>query len=319
VWRREEGGPRLCYDGLGLREEIMILVGRLRTVAWALLGALSLLGARSQEKSRDLLPGGPGRPGWKLVWSDEFDTDGAPDPKKWTYEEGFVRNGEKQFYTVDRRENARVEKGNLVIEGRKEHYTSPKPGPGGKPHTAEYTSASLTTAKSASFTYGRIEARAKIPHGRGTWPALWMLGINIGQVGWPKCGEIDILENVGFDPDGIHTTVHTEAYNHPKKTQKGKRTERPKPYDAFHVYAIEWTKEKIDFYFDEEKVFTFENEGKGEATWPFDKPQYLILNFAIGGAWGGQKGIDETIFPQQFLIDYVRVYEAAAGDAKKPK
>jgi beta-glucanase (GH16 family) len=240
----------------------------------------------------------PDRPGWKLVWSDEFDKDGAPDPKKWTYEEGFVRNRELQYYTVDRRENARVEKGNLVIEGRKEKYK-----------TAEYTAASLTTLKSASWTYGRIEVRAKIPKGRGTWPALWTLGTNMKDVGWPKCGEIDILETVGFDPDGIHTTIHTEAYNHQKKTQKGRRTEHPKPYDAFHLYAIEWTKQKIDFFYDEEKIFTFENEGKGEAAWPFDKPQYLLLNFAIGGEWGGQKGVDDTIFPQQYLIDYVRVYE----------
>ena len=251
---------------------------------------------------------GAERPGWKLAWSDEFDKDGAPDPAKWTYEEGFVRNREQQYYTVDRRENARVEKGNLVIEGRKEHYTGTKAG---KPVTAEYTSASLTTLKSASWTYGRIEVRAKIPKGRGTWPAVWTLGVNMKEVGWPKCGEIDILETVGFDPDGVHTTIHTEAYNHQKKTQKGLRTERPKPCEAFHVYAIEWTKEKIDFFYDADRIFTFDNEGKGEAAWPFDKPQYLLLNFAIGGEWGGQKGVDESVFPQQYLIDYVRVYAKA--------
>src|SRR5439155_16590829 len=114
-------------------------------------------------------------------------------------------------------------------------------------------SASLTTLKSASWTYGRIEVRAKIPKGRGTWPAVWTLGVNMKEVGWPKCGEIDILETVGFDPDGIHTTIHTEAYNHQKQTQKGHRTERPKPFEAFHLYAIEWTKEKIDFFYDEDK------------------------------------------------------------------
>ena len=259
----------------------------------------------------------PPRVEWELVWSDEFDQDGAPDPRKWTYEEGFVRNREAQYYTVDRRENARVEKGNLVLEARKEHYVSPGTGRGGKPVTAEYTSASLTTANSASWTYGRIEVRARIPEGRGTWPAVWMLGTNMPQVGWPRCGEIDILENVGFDPNGIHTTVHTEAYNHTKGTGKGRRTERPKPSSAFHVYAIEWTKEKIDFFFDTDKLFTVENEGKGEAAWPFDKPQYLLLNFAVGGEWGGQKGIDESIFPQQFLVDYVRVYRAAGAKQEK--
>jgi beta-glucanase (GH16 family) len=260
------------------------------------IGVLLLLGAAPQAE----------RPGWKLVWSDEFDKDGAPDPKKWTYEAGFVRNGELQYYTVDRRENARVEKGNLVIEGRKEEFT------GTKGEKAHYTAASLTTAKSASWTYGRIEVRAKIPKGRGTWPAIWTLGTNLPTAGWPTCGEIDILETVGFDPDGIHTTIHTDAYNHQKKTQKARRTERAKPYDAFHVYALEWTKEKLDFYFDEDKIFTFENEGKGEAVWPFDKPQYLLLNFAIGGEWGGQKGVDDSVFPQQYLIDYVRVYEKAS-------
>lgn len=264
---------------------------------WGAVGLLILLGAAPEPQAR---------PGWTLVWSDEFDKDGAPDPKKWTYEEGFVRNRELQYYTVNRRENARVEKGNLVIEGRKERYTD------AKGVAAEYTAACLTTQKSASWTYGRLEVRAKIPRGRGTWPAIWTLGTNIGEAGWPKCGELDILEVVGFDPDGIHTTIHTEAYNHQKRTQKAKRTEHRNPHDAFHLYAIEWTKEKIDFFFDEDKVFTFENEGKGEAVWPFDKPQYLLLNFAIGGEWGGQKGVDDSVFPQQYLIDYVRVYEQAA-------
>jgi len=274
-----------------------------------LLGILILFGsAFAAEQNAKPEKKNAERPGWKLVWSDEFDYEGAPDPKKWSYEVGFVRNGEAQYYTNDRRENARVENGMLVIEGRKEHYTAPA-GADGKAQTSEYTSASLTTVKSASWTYGRIEVRAKIPTGRGTWPAIWTLGTNIGTAGWPKCGEIDILENVGFDPDGIHTTIHTAAYNHVKKTQKGHRVEKPKPYADFHVYAIEWTKDKIDFFFDDEKTFTTENEGKGEEAWPFDKPQYLLLNFAIGGGWGGAKGIDESIFPQKFLIDYVRVYE----------
>jgi beta-glucanase (GH16 family) len=255
-------------------------------------------------------------PGWKLVWSDEFDTDGAPDPKKWGYETGYVRNGELQYYTDARSENARVEKGVLVIEGRKEKFANPKYEANAKgdwnktKEFADYTSASLTTEKTASWTYGRVEVRAKIPTGRGTWPAIWMLGTNIHEAGWPKCGEIDILENVGFDPNGIHTTVHTDAYNHVKNTAKGHRTELKIPFDDFHVYAIEWTKKEITFLLDDQKVFAFENDGKGDvATWPYDKPQYLILNFAIGGGWGGVKGIDDSIFPQKFLIDYVRVYQ----------
>ena len=251
-------------------------------------------------------------PGWKLVFSDEFDTDGAPDPKKWGYEVGFVRNGELQYYTDARSENARVEKGNLVIEARKEKFPNPKFDPKQKDakEFADYTAASLTTEKSASWTYGRVEVRAKIPAGRGTWPAIWMLGTNIHEVGWPRCGEIDILENVGFDPNGIHTTVHTDAFNHTKGTAKGHRTEVNKPFDDFHVYGIEWSKKEIVFLLDDQKVFSFENDGKGDAaTWPYDKPEYLILNFAIGGGWGGQKGVDDAIFPQKFLIDYVRVYQ----------
>ncbi|HEY3319430.1 MAG TPA: glycoside hydrolase family 16 protein [Planctomycetota bacterium] len=259
---------------------------------------------------------GAEKPGWKLVWADEFDTDGAPDAKKWAYEVGFVRNHELQFYTQDRRENARVENGNLVIEARKEKFKNPKYSPDAKKDDwnkgkefADYTAASLNTHGIVSWTYGRVEVRAKLPQGKGTWPAIWMLGDCRGKVPWPKCGEIDIMEYVGFDPDGIHTTVHTGAYNHVKKTQKGKRTTIKAPYDDFHVYAIEWTKEAIDFLVDETKVFTFKNEGSGEDAWPFDKPHYLLLNFAVGGAWGAAKGIDESIFPQKYLIDYVRVYE----------
>ncbi|HYF49378.1 MAG TPA: glycoside hydrolase family 16 protein [Planctomycetota bacterium] len=279
------------------------------TNAFLVFGIALLCGATLAADSAE-------RPGWKLVFSDEFDKDGAPDLKKWKYEVGFLRNGEAQYYTNDRRENVRVEGGNLVIEGRKEEFKNPnfKEGAKGdwnqtKP-SAEYTSGSVHTHSSFTFTYGRVDVRAKIPTGRGTWPAIWTLGANIHQVGWPKCGEIDILENVGYDPDGIHVNVHTEAYNHVKKTGKGKRVEVKRPFDDFHLYSIEWTDKKIDFLLDDKVIFTYENDGKKDVdTWPFDKPQYLILNFAIGGGWGGQKGIDDAIFPQKFLIDYVRIYQ----------
>ena len=261
------------------------------------------------------------RPGWRLVWSDEFDYEGLPDPKKWKYETGFVRNHELQYYTEGRSENARVENGMLVIEARKEHFPNPKydktaaKGDWNKTHEfAEYTAASLNTASTASWTYGRVEVRAKLPKGKGTWPAIWMLG---KKGGWPKCGEIDIMENVGFDPDGIHTTIHTaQVSNHAKHTAKGHRTTVPHPYDDFHVYAVEWTEKVITFFVDENKVFAFENNSTAEDAWPFDKPQYLLLNFAFGGEWGGAKGVDETIFPQKFFIDYVRVYEAAEKAVK---
>lgn len=236
---------------------------------------------------------------WELAWADEFDGEGLPDPEKWDYEEGFIRNNEAQYYTRARLENVRLEGGNLVIEARKEAFQG-----------AEITSASLVTRGKAEFTYGRIEVRAQLPTGRGTWPAIWMLGINIDEVGWPACGEIDIMENVGFEPDTIYANIHTQAYNHVKKTNKGASLRVERPYEAFHVYAVDWFPDHLDFYVDDLKYFTFWNENSGWETWPYDKPHYLIVNLAIGGSWGGQQGVDEMIFPQKFLIDYVRVYQA---------
>ncbi|MHC4120264.1 MAG: DUF3472 domain-containing protein [Planctomycetota bacterium] len=235
---------------------------------------------------------------WEPVWADEFNYEGLADESKWSYETGFVRNREKQYYTKARRENARVEGGTLIIESRKEKYEG-----------GQYTSASLHTWHKAEWLYGRVEVRAKLPTGKGMWPAIWMLGTNRRQVGWPACGEIDIMENVGYDPDVIHANVHTKAYNHKKKTNKGSKIKGERPYEQYHIYAIEWSEDKIDFFFDDQKYFTFENEGMGNDVWPFDKPHYLILNAAIGGSWGGQKGIDDAIFPQKFYIDYVRVFK----------
>lgn len=253
-----------------------------------------------------LLPFGSARPErpptaeWERVWGDEFNYEGLPDSSKWTYEEGRVRNEEAQYYTRARSQNARVENGTLVIEARKEAYRG-----------ADYTSASVTTQGKASWRYGRIEVRAQLPGGRGLWPAIWTLGTNIEAVGWPACGEIDIVEYVGFNPDSIHANVHTAAFNHVDGTGKGASTFVADPQAAFHTYAIEWSEDRIDFFVDDEKYFTFENTGGGPAEWPFDRPQYLILNAAVGGSWGGTEGIDDRIFPQQYRIDYVRVYKRA--------
>lgn len=235
---------------------------------------------------------------WKLIWSDEFDTTGLVDFSKWSYEVGKIRNRESQYYTEARKENARIEEGCLVIESRKEDYQD-----------AQYTSASVHTQNKVHFLYGRIEIRAQIPTGRGMWPAIWMLGMNHGTVRWPECGEIDIMENVGFDPDVIHANVHTKDFNHNKGNGRGNQIKAEAPYQDFHIYTIEWFPDRIDFYFDNSKYFTIKNDGTGKGSWPFDEPHYLILNSAIGGAWGGQKGIDDSIFPQLFKIDYVRVYK----------
>ena len=264
---------------------------------------------------------------WKLVWSDEFEKAGLPDTTKWGYETGFIRNDEKQFYTETRKENARVEDGNLIIEARKERWKNPAfdseakgSGRGRRgPEFADYTSASLTTRGKAAWKQGKIEVRAKLPSGRGTWPAIWTLGTNIREVGWPTCGEIDIMEFVGYEPGVIHANIHTQKYNHVKKTGKGDKINVPDASEAFHVYSVEWDAEKMDFSVDGKKYFTYRNEGTGSDVWPYDKDQYLILNLAIGGAWGGQKGIDDSVFPQRYLIDYVRVYQKPAGGGAKAR
>jgi beta-glucanase (GH16 family) len=235
---------------------------------------------------------------WKLVWSDEFDRGKVPNPKNWNYEKGFVRNGEAQFYTADRRENARIEGGRLVIEARKDNWQGNR-----------ISSASLTTSGKRSFLYGRIEARAKIPTGRGTWPAVWMLGENIGSVGWPKCGEIDILENVGYEPRRIHANIHVDAYNHTKGTGKGNNIDGGEPWKQFHTYAVEWYPDRMEFFYDDLRYFVYRKERSDPAVWPFDQPHFLILNLAIGGAWGGNKGIDEALLPHRYEIDYVRHYQ----------
>jgi beta-glucanase (GH16 family) len=248
---------------------------------------------------------------WQLVWSDEFDYKGLPDSTKWDYEEGFVRNLEMQYYTRAQKKNTRVEKGVLVIEGRKEQILNPKYKAGSdswieKREFGYYTSASLITKNKASWTYGRIEVRAKLPHGKGVWPAIWTLGANRAKVPWPASGEIDIMEFVGKDPNRVHATVHCGADGKPRS--QGGKFQTEQPWADFHVYAIEWYHDRIDFYFDDHKYFTYsmDDAGKGEDN-PFRKPQYLLINLALGGGWAGD--IDDSILPQKYLIDYVRVYQ----------
>lgn len=190
--------------------------------------------------------------GWKLVWSDEFDKTGPPDPAKWGCENGFIRNDEAQYYTRERPENARVEDGSLVIEARKERFRNPLSDPAGtksgdwnhRHMFAGYTSASLTTQGKASWTYGRIEVRAKLPAGRGVWPAIWTMGTNITDVDWPRCGEIDIMENVGFEPGIINVNVHALKVQH----YEGNTIKIPDASNAFHVYALEWGADQMDFF-----------------------------------------------------------------------
>ena len=273
------------------------------TTASLVLGAaIVLVAALPLHAGRD----GSQEPAWRPVWSDEFDTPGLPDPAKWSYDVGGHGwgNRELQFYTESRRENARVEDGRLIIEARREDWE-------GRP----YTSARLNSK--ASWTYGRIDVRAKLPRGRGTWPAIWMLPVRgeYGKGGWPDNGEVDIMEHVGFDPGVIHGTIHSRAYNHVDRTQRGKSTTVADAEDAFHVYSVVWTPQSIAVSVDNVSYFSFDNERLSNAQadwrqWPFDKDFRILLNVAVGGNWGGQKGVDESIWPQRFAIDYVRVSQA---------
>jgi beta-glucanase (GH16 family) len=238
---------------------------------------------------------------WEMVWSDEFNDEGLPDKTKWSYEEGFIRNEESQYYTRDRLENARVEHGMLVIECRKENFTPKDHAP------VKYTSASLTTRGLASWRYGRVEVRARLPKGKGVWPAIWTLGTDFPKVAWPACGEIDIMELVGKEPNHIYGTLHYPLKSGKDADDHG-MLETNNPSDDFHIYSVEWTENRVDFFFDGKKYHTanFDKAGEGGNN-PFRQPHFLMLNFALGGLWGGP--IDDAMLPQQFLIDYVRVYQ----------
>jgi beta-glucanase (GH16 family) len=240
--------------------------------------------------------------GWQLVWADEFNYIGLPDSNKWGYDVGGHGwgNQELQFYTSHRTKNARVENGILIIEAFKEKWEA-----------NDYTSARLVSRGKGDWTYGRFEIKAILPHGRGTWPAIWMLPTQwaYGNGGWPDNGEIDIMEHVGYDPGWVHGSIHTKAYYWQINTQKTAKIYVPDAEVAFHVYAMEWTPEKIEIFIDSTKYFSFSNEHKGWEVWPFDKDFHLLLNIAVGGGWGGQKGVDDSIFPQKMEVDYVRVFK----------
>jgi len=236
---------------------------------------------------------------WKLVWSDEFNYTGLPDSTKWNYDVGGEGwgNNELQYYTSKKLSNARAAGGRLVIEAHKE-----------KQGNNNYTSARLVTKGKGDWKYGRIEVKAKLPKGRGTWPAIWMLA-STSPLKWPDDGEIDIMEHVGFHQGYVHASVHCKKYNHVIHTQKTDTLQVPDCSTAFHVYALEWTAETTSIFVDKKKYFTFKNEHTGHDAWPFDQPFHLLLNIAVGGNWGAQKGVDEKIWPQRLEVDYVRVYQ----------
>lgn len=261
---------------------------------------------------------------WELVWSDEFEYEGLPDETKWSYESGFVRGFESQFYTVSRAENAYVKNGYLTILAKREKFSNPffvsssshlskaklKYGDKIPNHVrnqidslAFYTSASLTTLGKVSWTYGKIQIRAKFPRGAGVWPAIWMLGENRAKVGWPECGEIDIVEYKGIKPRRLYASAH---YVDPKNAERVLKNQfrdvDSPPYQDFHIYSIEWDETQIKFFYDDINYHSIDND-----TDTFKKPFYLLINLALGGKFGGV--IDNRIFPQKFVIDYVRVYQ----------
>lgn len=234
----------------------------------------------------------------KLLWSDEFNYRGLPDSSKWDYEEGHIRNYEKQFYTRKRLKNAHVRGGKLIIETRKEKY-----------ERADYTSASINTYGKQSFVGDfRIEVRAKLPFGKGIWPAIWMMGINRFTEGYPQCSEIDIMEFVGHKPNTIHGTVHwLDSTGTRRKTKsKGAQLQFNDLRSRYHVYGFERRGKMITLFVDDKRYFKFTVP---ESAYPssFTSPVYLLINTAIGGTWGGE--IDNSILPQKFFIDYVRVFD----------
>jgi beta-glucanase (GH16 family) len=264
-------------------------------------------------------PTGPGIPaiseaggiprGFNLIWADEFDVAGLPDPGKWSYDiernaAGWYNN-ELQYYGHSRPLNSRVEGGMLAITARREDLsTAGLPDFGGQ----RYSSARLITRGKAEWTYGFIEVRAKLPCGLGTWPAIWMLS-SPPQSRWPDDGEIDIMEHVGFDPGTVHATAHTGAYNHMRGNQRTATTRIPDACREFHRYQLNWTAERISVGVDDRYYYQYSNDHSDNSAWPFDSPQFLILNIAVGGDWGGQKGVDDSVFPVQMVVDYVRVYQ----------
>jgi beta-glucanase (GH16 family) len=271
-----------------------------------LLIVLLVSGLASAQAS----PASPSSAQWTLVWSDEFNgPDGSVvDASKWVTETGGNGwgNDELEYYT-SRPQNAYQQNGNLVIKVLQEKYT------GSDGVTRNYTSARLKTLGKFSQTYGRFEARIKIPRGQGIWPAFWMLGNDVDKPGWPDCGEIDIMENIGKEPALVHGTIHGPGYSGANSIGGAYGVPGgPAIADNFHLFAVEWEPNAIRFYVDEHLYTTRTpaDLSKG-AKWVYDHPFFLLLNVAVGGSWPGNPDASST-FPQAMLVDYVRVYRRGA-------
>ena len=232
------------------------------------------------------------------TWQDDFSTGTAPDPSKWNFEVGGGGwgNNELQYYTPGA--NSSIAGGNLIITAKKENVSG-----------REYTSSRMITKGKGDWLYGRMEVRAKLPKGRGTWPAIWMFPTESTYGNWPASGEIDIMEHVGYDANNVHFTVHNAAYNFMRGNQKGAAKIIPSATDNFHNYRVDWTPFSIKGFIDGEQYFEYVNANNGYTSWPYDKKFFLILNIAVGGDWGGVQGVDNTVFPATLMIDYVKYYK----------
>lgn len=249
-------------------------------------------------------------PDYQLIWQDEFDGSKLDESKWHPVQHGFVDNGELQFYT-DRESNIRVEDGYLWLTAIEEEYTGTGPWMGGQYKTSQFTSGKVQGQGKISFRYGKFEARMKLPRGAGTWPAFWMLGNNIPSAGWPRCGEIDIMEHAHI-LNNIGAAIHTESYNHMIGTQRTGGIAIDDYDTDFHVYGVEWTPQKLSFYLDDQNFLTLTKLelGDSEAEWPFDQPFWMILNLAVGGSWGGDPSGGD--YPYSLQVDWVRVYQDQA-------
>jgi beta-glucanase (GH16 family) len=272
------------------------------TLAFAALATFSSGCQLAQgEPERSSIPSG-----YSLVWADEFDGSGLPDFKKWGFDTRGNRelwwHNERQYYAAGRRENSRQENGKLIIETRKEQL-SREPDWAGQ----EYSSARLITEGRASWRYGFFDIRAKLPCGRGSWPAIWLLS---DRGYWPKNGEIDIMEHVGHEPNRIHATLHNSV------TERGGGRLTGSSYitDAcgkFYNYQMDWRADSITFFVDGKEIYTAKKPADARyEDWPYDHKFHLLINVAVGGAWGNAKGIDPNAFPTRMEVDYVRVYQA---------
>lgn len=287
-----------------------------RTVSFSAIAAMLILasscgshGKQSGSKSLENQNGESAQSAWHLVWQDEFNgkSGSTPDSAKWTYDTGGNGwgNQELEFYTDSRKNSYLDGKGHLIIKAVKELN-----------FRDTYTSARLKTQGLFAQKYGKVEARIKIPYGQGIWPAFWMLGSNISEVGWPKSGEIDIVENIGKEPSIIHGTAHGPGSSGeygigaPYTLSDGKHFA-----DDYHLYGIEWDENEVSWYLDGKKYFKMDKSDlTTDQTWVFDHPYFILLNVAVGGSWPGNPD-DSTVFPQKMLVDYVKVYQHQAASS----